>query len=81
MQLLLSDFLKVAAARHSSQREKILQLLQTGCFVSTASLRLFSYQYNARLYELRRGRHDGICYHIVKERDELGRCGFRMVEE
>jgi hypothetical protein len=61
-----------------NQRERILQMLLKGEFVPTAVFRVFAYQYNARILELRRGMHDGHEYDIRSMRDEQGRCGFKL---
>jgi len=45
---------------------KILKLLTENEFVSTKSLlNLGIYQYNARIFELRRGYYDNIIYNII----------------
>jgi hypothetical protein len=48
----------------SSQRGRVLALLSRNSFVPTYLLARVSPQYNARIYELRRGRHDGNHYNI-----------------
>lgn len=47
-----------------TQRDIILALLMRKSFVPTSLLRLRAYQYNTRIFELRRGQHDGIAYDI-----------------
>ena len=59
---------------HSCQRIRILKLLKTNDWVATSELRLFSYQYNARIFELRaKG------YNIISSKQE-GKCGFRLIQ-
>lgn len=64
-----------------SQRTLILHLLKKNDFVSTASLRIIAYQYNARIFELRNGLHDNTQYHIesVRNNNKYGfvLCGWR----
>lgn len=55
------------------QKERILKLFKLSEFVPTAALRLIAYQYNARIYELRKAG-----YHIVSDKED-GKCGFRLV--
>jgi len=60
-----------------SQSDRIWDMLQKNDFVSTASLRLFAYQYNARIKELRElYGHDS----IVACKQE-GVYGIRMVKK
>ena len=55
-----------------NQRKRILNLLRKNEFVPTAQLRLFSYQYNARIYELRKAG-----WHILATKQD-GRYGFEL---
>ena len=55
------------------QKVRILKLFQISDFVPTAALRIIAYQYNARIYELRKSG-----YHIVSDKED-GKCGFRLV--
>lgn len=62
----------------NSQRQRILEMLLDHPIVLSAELRLFAYQYNARIYELRKGMHDGLEYNIISLRDEKGRSGYKL---
>lgn len=57
---------------HDGQRGRILEMLRTHDFVPTASLRLFAYQYNARIFELRKAGHD------IESCRQDGVVGFRL---
>ena len=57
----------------SGQRQRMLNLLKSFEFIPTAMLRQFSYQYNARIFELRK-----MGYEIIAMKDENGRCGFML---
>jgi hypothetical protein len=58
---------------HKSQRNRMIELFESKPFVSTAELRLFSYQYNARIFELRQ-----LGYSIFKAKQN-GKCGFCLI--
>lgn len=60
----------------TEQRTRILELFEQLGFVPTSVLRMVAYQYNARIFELRRPPFN---YNIVRA-NENGRCGFRMVQ-
>ena len=61
------------SSKRPSQRNRILDLLKKRDFVPTAELRLFSYQYNARIKELRdRG------WTILKHKKD-GKHGFILI--
>lgn len=45
--------LTIHTFQRKSQRDRIYDMLQNNDFVPTAALRLFAYQYNARIKELR----------------------------
>lgn len=62
-----------------SQCKTILKLLRHTDIVLTQQLRMFAYQYNARIYQLRRGHYDGKKYLIEPCKDDQGRCGFRLL--
>jgi hypothetical protein len=62
----------------NSQCQRILEKLRSQDFVSSAELRLFAYQYNTRIFELRKGFHDGIEHKIKSVRDKKGRTGYTM---
>ena len=62
----------------NSQREQILKLLHKNNFVRTSHLRIIAYQYNARIYELRRGIHNNKLYDIRACREE-GIHGFKLL--
>jgi hypothetical protein len=62
-----------------SQCKTILKLFKQNDVVLTQQLRMFAYQYNARIYQLRRGLYDGKKYLIEKCKDELDRCGFKLL--
>ena len=57
---------------HIDQRKRILKLLRDNDFVPTAQLRLIAYQYNARIYELRK---KGYVIKSVK----TPKCGFMLI--
>ena len=72
----MTQQLTINTFNHTNQRDRILQMLKDHDFVSTSSLRLFAYQYNARIKELRvEFGHDKI---ISCKQD--GVFGFRWVE-
>lgn len=62
---------------HNTQRKKILKMLKNQDFVPTASLRLFAYQYNARIKELREGKENNIIYNIISTKQD-GKHGFSL---
>lgn len=64
--------MKLTEFTHQTQRDKILKLLIDNDFVSTAQLRLFAYQYNARIYELRKSGFD------IKTARKDGKWGFTL---
>lgn len=67
-------------SNRSNQRKEIMNLLRKGDIVLTNTLiKKGFYQYNARIYELRRGVLDGVSHKIVACKDALGRCGFSLV--
>lgn len=72
MQTTLSRYEKVKTDEKSDQRKRILELLLNNDFVATATLRLFAYQYNARIYELRRKGW------IIKSMRKDNKCGFTI---
>lgn len=78
-QLQLFFINEVEGNNRKSQCKTILKLLKAQDFVKTATLRMFSYQYNARIYELRRGLYDGKEYLINKAKDHLNNYGFVLL--
>ena len=70
MQTDLTDY-----SETQTQRERIKQLLLKHRFVPTAALRLFAYQYNTRIFELRK---EG--WPIQRARED-GKCGFTLEHE
>lgn len=68
MNLTLNHYMEAEQAKKKvlrySQRQKILNLLRKNNFVRTSHLRIIAYQYNARIYELRKGMHDNLFYDI-----------------
>jgi len=61
---------------YARQRQKILRLLDNEEFIPTQIfLQLGISQYNARIYELRRGEHDGKC-HLIESTRRNGIYGF-----
>lgn len=68
--------LTINTFQRMSQRDRILQMLKSRDFVPTAALRLFAYQYNARIKELRtQFGHDKI-----QSVRQDGVCGFRWMK-
>jgi len=74
MQAELTDFklFDTEIKRHDNQRDTILNLLKKHDFVPTARLRLFAYQYNTRIFELRR-----IWYNIISL-SQNGKRGYKL---
>jgi len=64
----------ILVSNREQQRIKILKVLKSRLFVPTAYLSTIAYQYNARIYELRHGLHDGTMYKIksIKQNDSWG---------
>ena len=53
------------------QAHRILKLLKEKRFVTTSLLRTIACQYNARIYELRHGKFDGVKHQIKSETIEV----------
>ena len=54
--------------KHNTQCSKMLKAFKDREWVSTAYLRSFAYQYNARILELRTGKFDGKNHYIKAEK-------------
>lgn len=77
MQLELNKYIE-AIYRRKSQAEKILDLLNDYDFVPTRDLLSAGiYQYNARIFELRRGKLNNTNY-IIEPCEVDGLTGFRL---
>lgn len=80
LQMQLKNYLETeveVGSTYHSQRQKILKLLKRNEFVPTSWLTSFAPQYNARIYELRHGKHNGFCYLIISVRND-GKYGYRL---